>query len=37
MSTAAKNTIINAFRAIKQELDVCAELIDECVEQGTIR
>ncbi len=37
MSTATKNTIVNTFKAIKHELDVCAELIDECVKQGTIK
>ena len=37
MSTATKNPIINAITAIKHELETCAELIDECVQQGTIR
>ncbi len=35
--SAAKKTIIRTFKAIKHELDVCAELIDECVQHGTLK
>ncbi len=37
MSTATKNAIVNVFKEIKHQLDTCAELIDECVQQGTLR
>lgn len=37
MTTAAKNTIVRKFKAMKQQLDICAEMIDECVQQGTIK
>lgn len=37
MSTATKNAIVETFRSIKQELDICAELIDTCIQQGTLK
>ena len=37
MSTATKNTIINAFKEMKHQFDLCAIMIDECVQQGTIK
>lgn len=37
MSTAVKNTIIETFRSMKEQLNVCAALIDECIQQGTIK
>lgn len=36
MSTAAKK-FVDTFKAIKHQLDVCAILIDECVQQGTLK
>lgn len=37
MTTAAKNTIVQKFKAMKQQFDICAEMINECVQQGTIK
>lgn len=33
----AKKSIVETFKSMKQQLGVCAELIDECIQQGTIK
>ena len=37
MTTAAKNTIVRKFKEMKQQFDICVEMINECIEQGTIK
>lgn len=37
MSTATKNTMIRTFKEMKHQFDLCAKLIDVCVQQGTIK
>lgn len=37
MSTAAKNVIVQKVKEMKHQLDICAEMIDECVQQGTLK
>lgn len=34
---AVKKSIVETFKSMKHQLGVCAELIDECVQQGTIK
>lgn len=36
MSTAAK-AIIKTFEEIKCQFEICAKMIDECVEQGNLK
>ncbi len=35
--SAAKKSIVETFKSIKHQLDICAELIDVCVQQGTLK
>ena len=37
MSTAAKNVIVQKVKEMKHQLDICAEMISECVQQGTLK
>lgn len=37
MSTATKKSIVKKVQEFKHQLNVCAELIDVCIQQGTIR
>lgn len=35
--SVAKKSIAETFKSMKHQFIVCAELIDECIQQGTIR
>ena len=37
MSTATKNTIVKALKEMKHQFDICAIMIDECVQHGTLK
>lgn len=37
MSTATKKAIARKFNALKREYNACVELMDICIQQGTLR